>query len=230
MYTTAPGTPDAYLYSPAFAQAVWPLAQLPWTIFVLLCTVGLGAGLAWLLKPLGWKWGFPLWLAGLPEIISGNIFILMAMVAVAGFSRPESWAFVALTKITPCVGPVWFLVRGEWANLARASITIAIIIGLSAGFAPGLWHEWFVFLINHFGESTGPIGSPFMPPPAVRIPIGIALVAWGALRDKRWCVPVAMVLCTPVLWLGSFTLLAALPRIHAAQRENVEESALDSGV
>lgn len=217
MYTTAPGTPDAYLYTPAFAQAVWPLAQLPWPVFAFAFTLGLGAGLAWLLKPLGWKWGIPLWLAGLPEIVSGNIFILMAMVAVAGFSRPGSWAFVALTKITPCVGPIWFLVRGEWKNLARALISIGIIAGVSAAFAPGLWQEWFSFLVSHVGESTGAIGSPFMPPSTIRIPIGIALVAWGARRNKRWCVPVAMVLCTPVLWLGSFTLLAAIPRIQAAQ-------------
>jgi Glycosyltransferase family 87 len=219
MYTTAPGTPDAYLYTPAFAQVVWPLAQLPWPVFVFAFTVGLGAGLAWLLKPLGWKWGLPLWLAGLPEIVSGNIFILMALVAVAGFSRSESWAFVALTKITPCVGPIWFLARGEWKNLARALISIGIIAGVSAAFAPGLWQEWLSFLVGHVGESTGAIGSPFMPPSTIRIPIGIALVVWGARRNKRWCVPVAMVLCTPVLWLGAFTLLAAIPRIQAAQAD-----------
>jgi len=219
MYTTAPGTPDAYLYTPAFAQAVWPLAQLPWPVFVFAFTVGLAAGLAWLLKPLGWKWGLPLWLAGLPEIVSGNIFILMAIGTVVGFSRSETWAGVALTKITPCVGPIWFLVRGEWKNLARALASIGIIAGVSVAIDPDLWREWFSFLVSHFDESTGAIGSPFMPPSAIRIPIGIALVVWGARRNKRWCVPVAMVLCTPVLWLGSFTLLAALPRIHASQAD-----------
>lgn len=133
MYTTAPGTPDAYLYSPAFAQIVWPLAQLPWPLFAAIFTVGLAVGLAWLLKPLGWKWGLPLWLGGRPEIVSGNIFILMAMVAVVGLARPESWAFIALTKISPTVGPVWFLVRGEWRNLIRSS-------SASSSSRACLWH------------------------------------------------------------------------------------------
>lgn len=218
MYTTAPGTPDAYLYTPAFAQAVWPLAQLPWPVFVFMFTVGIGATLGWLLKPLGWKWGLPLWLAGLPEVVSGNIFILMALVAVVGFSAPGSWAFVALTKIAPCVGPLWFLVRGEWKKLALALVSTGIIAGVSAAFAPHLWQEWLSFILRHAGESTGPIGSPFMPPPAFRIPVGIGLVMWGARRNKCWTIPVAMFICTPVLWLGSFTLLAAIPRLQASRK------------
>lgn len=214
MYTTAPGTPDAYLYSPAFAQALWPLAQLPWPIFVFLFTVLVGVVLAWLLKPLGWKWAFPLWLAGLPEVASGNVFVLMALVAVFGFSRPAGWAFVALTKITPCLGPVWFMARREWRKLSHSLLSIGLIAAVSAAVAPGLWQEWFQFLAVHVRESAAPIGSPFMPPSIVRIPIGIALVVWGARHNKPWCIPVGMVLCSPVLWLGSFTLLAAIPRLQ----------------
>lgn len=219
MYTTAPGTPDAYLYSPAFAQVIWPLAQLPWPLFVSAFTVGLGICLAWLLKPMGWRWALPLWLAGLPEIISGNIFILMAMAAVVGFSKPESWAFVALTKITPTIGPVWFLVRGEWRNLIRSLLSLAFITGLSVALAPPLWHEWIEFLVHNVGGSTGAIGSPLMPPLIVRIPLGLALVIWAARRNKAWCIPVSMLACTPVLWLGSVTVLAAIPRIHSVRSE-----------
>ncbi|MFJ5860705.1 glycosyltransferase family 87 protein [Pseudarthrobacter sp. NPDC092439] len=220
MYTTAPGTPDAYLYSPAFAQMIWPLAQLPWPFFVSVFTVAIAVGLAWLLKPMGWKWGLPLWLAGLPEIVSGNIFILMAVVAVVGFARPESWAFVALTKISPTVGPVWFLVRGEWRNLSRFLLGMAVITGLSVALAPSLWQEWAQFLLNHLSDSTGAIGSPFMPPAIVRIPLGLALLVWAARKNKRWCIPVSMLLCTPVFWLGSLTLLAAIPRMRSAQGES----------
>ncbi|SLK01509.1 glycosyltransferase family 87 protein [Arthrobacter sp. P2b] len=226
MYTTAPGTPDAYLYTPAFAHAIWPLAQLPWPLFVLLITVGIGATLAWLLKPLGWKWGLPLWLAGLPEVVSGNIFILMAVVAVVGFSTPGSWAFVGLTKITPCVGPIWFLVRGEWKNLVLAIASIGVIAGISFTISPSLWEEWLNFIVGHSGASTQPIGSPFLPPPALRIPVGIALVVWGALRNKPWSIPVAMFLCTPVLWLGSFTLLAAIPRLKAGRKSSDPDALL----
>lgn len=66
---------------------------------------------------------------------------------------------------------------------------------------------------------AGPICSAFMPPAMLRIPVGIALLTWGALKDRRWVVPVAMLLCTPVLWLGSLTLLAAIPRIQLAQAD-----------
>src|SRR5450759_2725088 len=32
-YANPPGYRDAFLYSPAFAQALWPLGQLPWPAF-----------------------------------------------------------------------------------------------------------------------------------------------------------------------------------------------------
>src|SRR5664280_1331235 len=32
-YTILPEYRDAFLYSPAFGQALWPLGQLPWTAF-----------------------------------------------------------------------------------------------------------------------------------------------------------------------------------------------------
>ena len=32
-YTKPPAYRDAFLYSPAFAQALWPLGQLPWLAF-----------------------------------------------------------------------------------------------------------------------------------------------------------------------------------------------------
>lgn len=217
MYTTAPGIPDAYLYSPAFAQILWPLAQLPWPMFATAVIVGIGLLHAWLLRPLTWRWAVPLWLAGLPEITSGNIFILMAAGAVLGLRRPGWWALSALTKISPTVGPLWFLVRREWRSLLVAlGSTVAIAI-ISFTMSPELWVQWYRFLLQHLTESTGPIGSPFLPPAVVRIPLGLALVVWGAVRNRRWTIPVSMLLCTPVLWLGSLTLLAAIPRLRMSQ-------------
>lgn len=217
MYTTAPGTPDAYLYSPAFAQVLWPLAQLPWPAFATIMTVGLGVLHAWLLRPLGWRWGIPFWLGGLPEIFSGNIFIVMAAITVIGFRWPASWSLPALTKIAPTVGPLWFLVRREWRQLANALIAIALITAVSVVISPALWLQWCQFLAEHLADASGPIGSPFLPPVIVRFPVGIAIVIWGALRAHRWTIPVAMLLCTPVLWLGSLTLLAAIPRLNLSQ-------------
>jgi hypothetical protein len=213
MYTTGPMTQDAFLYSPAFAQALWPAAQLPWQVFSVLFSAGLGIALAWLLAPLGCRWAIPLWLAGLPEITSGNVFILLAVAAV-GFRRPEAWVFPALTKVTVCVGPLWFLARGEWRRLAISLTAIAAVAAVSAATAPDLWSAWLRFLVLHGRDASQPLGSSVMPPALVRVPFGLALLIWGARTNKTWAIPVSMLLCTPVLWLGSLTLLAAIPRLR----------------
>jgi len=228
MYTTGPGTVDAYLYSPAFAQVIWPLAQLPWPAFATIVILGLGLLLAWLLRPLTWRWAVPLWLAGLPEITTGNIFIVMAAVAVLGFRHPAAWALPALTKIAPAVGPIWFLVRREWHALLTTVIATVAVALASFALSPELWGQWFTFLANHLAESTGPIGTPLLPPAVWRIPVGVALVVWGAAGNRRWTVPVAMLLCTPVLWLGSFALLAAIPRLRVSQGQTALPRLLES--
>ncbi len=217
MYTTAPGTPDAYLYSPAFAQLIWPLAQLPWPVFATVVIIGISLLLAWLLRPLPWRWAIPFWLGGLPEITSGNIFIIMATAAVLGFTLPAAWAFPALTKIAPAVGPIWFLARREWRSIITSIAGTAVIALVSFLISPALWQQWYDFLAHHMAESTGPIGSPFLPPAILRFPVGVALVIWGAISNRRWTIPAAMLLCTPVLWLGSLTLLAAIPRLRQSQ-------------
>lgn len=217
MYTTGPMTTDAFLYSPAFAQAIWPAAQLPWPVFAVVGTFGLGAALAWLLAPLGRRWSIPLWLAGLPEITSGNVFILLALTAVLGFRRPDLWVFAALTKVTVCVGPVWFLVRQDWRRLAWSALAIAVVVAVSAFVSPALWTGWLHFLILHATDVSAPLGASVLPPAAVRIPLGLAFLIWAALKNKTWGIPVAMLVCAPVLWLGSLTLLAAIPRLaHSA--------------
>ncbi len=217
MYTTAPGTPDAYLYSPAFAQAIWPLAQLRWPAFATVVIVGVAVLLAWLLRPLPWRWAVPLWLAGLPEITSGNIFIILATAAVLGFKFPVSWALPALTKVTPAVGPIWFLARREWHQLLITIFATVAVALASLAVSPDLWRQWYGFLSGHLADSTGPIGSAVLPPAVIRIPLGVALIIWGALRNERWTVPLSMLLCSPVLWLGSLTLLAAIPRLRLSQ-------------
>ena len=83
--------------------------------------------------------------------------------------------------------------------------------------APGLWHEWFDFLLDQARLSTGAIGYEFIPGPLYRIPVALLLVVWGARRGRTWVLPVAMVLATPFIWNGSLTLLAAIPRLTPAR-------------
>ena len=118
LYEELPETLDAYNYSPLFAQVIWPLTLLPWPVFCALFVGAAAAGIVWLSRPLPTPLAIGLWLFCLPEILSGNIFWLLAVMTVVGFSRGSPWCVAAFTKVVPCLGPVWFLARREWRLLA----------------------------------------------------------------------------------------------------------------
>ena len=227
MYGARPGEPDAYLYSPAFAQMLRPFALLPWPVFAALFAAVLVAALVWLLQPLSRTWWLPLGVIGLNEVAAGNVYLLLAVVAVLGFRHPAAWAFAALTKITPFVGPIWFLVRREWRALALAVGATTAVAAVSYLINPGDWNDWVQFLLHNASMATGRTGGALFPPLWVRLPAAVALVVWGALTDRRWTVPVAMAVGTPVIAFGSFMVLLALPRIRADRdrAEAVDEKA-----
>lgn len=229
MYSSAPNVQDAYLYSPAFAQGLWPLAQLPWPLFAAVASAALGSTLVWLLRPLSKKWAIPLFVVGIDEVVTGNVYLIMAVVAVVGLRRPSTWSFVALTKVTPSVGPVWFLMRREWRQLGISIAATAIVAGLSLLLMKDEWWEWVRFLTNHAESTISPLGSPIVPPLIFRIPIGLALVAWGARSHKPWTVPVGMVMCSPVVGLGTFALLFALPRLLLSVERRAAGTAFGTG-
>lgn len=205
-YTAPPGARGAYLYSPAFAQAIWPLSRLPWPAFAALWSAGVFAALAWLLWPLRW----PLRIAALalasPEIIVGNVWAVYAVVLVIGFRWPQAWAFPLLTKVTAGVGFIWFAVRREWRSLAKAAVCAAVIAALSFAIAPGLWPAWISYLLHH--------QSPGWPPPLLRVPIAVVLATVGALRGRPAWLVWAVAVGSPVFGPENFVVLAALPRLH----------------
>ena len=213
LYRSAPTTVDAFLYSPAFMHLITPVVWLPWPLFAAVVLGAAGLTFAYLLAPLGWRWGVPLWLCCTGEILTGNIFWVLALVALFGRRVPSLWVVPLLTKITPGVGLLWFLVRRQWAALAVAAATLVVVVGLSYAVAPGLWQAWVDFLLHNAGSSTHSVGSRIVPPPVVRFPLAIVLVAWGARKERPWTLPVGMLLATPVIGLGSFTILAALVRL-----------------
>lgn len=216
MYTTGPMTADAYLYSPAFAQAIWPAAaHLAWPVFGVGFALVDAALLVWLLWPLGWSWIVPLFLTLSPEILEGNIFIPLATMCVLGFRYPGAWALSALTKVAPTVMPVWWLARKEWRAFAGWAATTLAIIAISAAVAPDLWVQWVGRLVAWAGASGNLVNTRWSLALVVRAPLGLALLVVGARKDWRWSVPVAALLCTPVFWLGSYAWLAAIPRAQA---------------
>lgn len=218
LYAAAPNVPDAYLYSPAFAQLMWPLVQLPWPVFATVYSLVLLGALVWLVRPLPRNLAIPLGIAGLNEVMAGNVFLIFAVVVVLGFQHPGGWAFVALTKLTPCVGPVWFLVRRDWRHLAISSLVTAAVVLVSVGISPRLWADWLHFLSAYSGQTSGSLGSSVMPPLTLRLPIALILVVWGALKNRQWTLPVAMVVATHVFGLAACAVLLALPRMYGPNR------------
>jgi hypothetical protein len=217
LYEALPTSVDAYNYSPLFAQVIWPLTFLPWAVFCAVFVGAAGAGIAWLVRPLPLVLAVGAWLACLPEILSGNIFWLLAVMAVVGFSHPSAWCVAAFTKISPCVGPVWFLVRGEWRQLASFAASALALLMISVLLSPQAWLDWVDFLRASAGDSSGlvylsPFAVPF--PLVLRVPLALAVVVFAARTDRPWLVPVSMLLASPVIGWGSFALLAAIPRLR----------------
>lgn len=210
------GKESAYLYSPAFLQAMTPLRVLPWTAFVVVWTVLLLGVLFWMSGPLLFG---PLIVLCFPELWGGNITILLAAAVVAGFRFAGTWALPLLTKVTPGLGLLWFVVRREWRSLAVAGVTTLAIVGASALLAPGLWREWVDLLRSSTGSSTVPGSVPI--PLIIRLPFAAVLIGWAALRDRRWLLPAGVLLAMPVVWWGSFALLAGCVALRRDDTERL---------
>jgi hypothetical protein len=73
---------------------------------------------------------------------------------------------------------------------------------------PGSWFEWVGFLRSNAGSSE----AFFVP----RIAIGVALIWFGAVTDRRWLVPVAVWFTLPHVWASSWVILLGVIRLHPA--------------
>ena len=199
----------AYLYAPAFAQAISPLTWLPWPWFAALWTAAIAAAYIWLVG----RWAFPLLLltaAVALELYLGQIDVFIAAAVVIGFRYPAIWAFPLLTKVAPGIGLLWFAVRREWRNLAIAITATVAIAAVSAVFAPELWRGWYDLLRRSVLDRQVVEGAYLGIPIWVRLPFAVAIIAWGARTDRHWTVPIGILLAMPILWLNVFTLLLAV--------------------
>ncbi len=194
---------DAYFYSPAFAQALWPLTRLPWPLFAAAWTILLGVAL----RVAAGRWFGLVVVVPLVaiDLAMGNIHVLIGLAVAAGFRWPATWAFVLLTKVTPGVGLLWFAVRREWRRLAIALGATAAVVVVSAVIRPAAWSEW-IALVS--GPTAG--GNAIPVPLWVRVPAAAVLVAWGARTDRPWTVVVAAWLALPALWWNGAAVLVGL--------------------
>jgi hypothetical protein len=147
------------------------------------------------------------------ELYHGNVHLLIAAAIALGIRYPAAWAFVLLTKVTPGVGLVWFAVRREWRNLAIALGVTAALVAVSLVVDFRLWREWLER--DLLASLRQPPDQPQIAIPLlVRLPLAVAIVAWGAATDRRWTVPLAATLALPVMWFAGFSILAAIPALN----------------
>ena len=205
--------PIAYVYSPAFLQLLQPIRILPWQAYMAVWTLILLGALVVLT---GRRWLAVGVVLGLMELAGGNIHLLIAAAIVLGFRHPWTWSIVLLTKITPGIGLLWFVVRREWRNLAIALGATAAIVLVSFVVMPDAWRSWGEVLSRVAGRDGTWAAVPI--PFVVRFPVAVAVVVWGAWTGRRWTVPVASMLALPALWYGGLSMLLAV----IALRENVE--------
>jgi hypothetical protein len=222
-YATHIGGLGAFLYTPVIARLFAPAANLDWLTFLWLWLAILLGTAIWL-GGRNWRW---LWVLAFPpvalELYHGNVHLLMAAAIALGFRYPATWAFVLLTKVTPGVGLLWFLVRREWRNLAIALGVTAAIVSVSLVFDLGLWQQWIDRqLVGALAEA--PNQPNIAIPLFLRLPVAAAIVVWGALTNRKWTVPLGAALAMPVLWIAAFAVLAAIPAIGRPELESKAEA------
>jgi hypothetical protein len=199
-------TNEAYVYSPAFAQLLWPFTLLPWPVFAAGWTLAAIGCLFWMRVP--WMIAFP---GVIDDILRGNIHVFLAASIVLALRHPSAWAFGIFTKATPGIGLIWPAVRREWRGLGVALATCAMIFSVSFILSASLWFEWFGLLAENAGETARIQVIPL--PLVVRLPIAAALIAYAAWTDRAWILPIGVMVGLPNVWTSSTALLAAVPAL-----------------
>jgi hypothetical protein len=217
--TQLSNAPHGYLYSPAFVQAIWPLLQLPWTVFYGIWLALGTAALVWLLRPfltlmtLPWVFvTFGIAILAIPRhsLASMNVIVFFGIAVAASFRWPWTWSLMLLTKVTPGIGLLWFLVRREWRNLAMALGVTAAISAVSFAIAPNWWFDWVTVLRNN-STYPEPAFAYHILPLIPRLGISAVMIVVAARFDARWVMPIAVVVALPYIDDTSLIVLAAVP-------------------
>lgn len=185
-----------YLYPPPLAQALVPLAALPFqvaaSIWLLLQSTLLCAGLALA----AWAGGarraafivagvavlVVTSLPALDSLLEGNVagFIVFAvallLVAPGRLGTGATMTIAGIVKLTPLalLGP---MARGGWRAAWGAALALLVVVGVSLAFAPQAWADWLQVLR---GQMAGAVtyGGNLAPAAAASL-VGLSgLAAW----------------------------------------------------
>ena len=215
------GEHNGYNYSPAFEFVVGWWRWVPFEVFVAIWRAILLAIVVYLAGP------FTVFvLLTIPvasEINAGNIQLMLALAVVLGFRWSATWAFVLLTKLTPGIGLLWFVLRRQWRHLAFAFGATLAIAGVSFVLMPDQWFNYARLLTGAPAPSVAPYYLPFW----TRLPVAVALVLLGAWRNWKWPVVVAATVALPVYYIiSSSMLVGVLPFVRAALGRLIDEGRL----
>jgi len=223
--TAFPGTPYAYWYPPAFAQALIPIATfLPslwftgaWTVLLLVCLwyLGLRNGLVALALVAFVPVAVELWYR--------NIHLVLAVIIVLAIRRwPILFAVGAAIKIAPGIGVAYLAARGRWREALMVSAFGLGLLAVSVVLAPAAWAQFFEVVVGR-GPSDMPSIIPV--PYGVRAVAGLGLAIVAGRITPRYGEPllvVAIMIASPTLWATAFSLLVAVvpliaipPRVEA---------------
>lgn len=203
---------EAYVYSPVFAQVLWPLTLIPWPVFAAAWTLASIGLLFWMRVP--WMLAFP---GVIDDILRGNVHTFMAAAIVLGFRYPGTWAFMWLTKVTPGIGVAWFAVRRQWRALAWSVGLAVAIAAVSFIFSGDLWRQWFDLLQSNAGVSARIQVVPL--PLEVRLVLALLVVVAAARWNLAWALPIGVMLALPNVWTSSTALLAASASLWWTSRQ-----------
>ncbi len=192
----------AFRYAPPIAFVLAPLGALPFKVFAFGLTILLFATLVFLAG----RYALVV-LAFPPVVISiwqGNIDLLLAASVALGLRYPGTWAFGILTKVTPGIGLLWFVVRREWRSLAIALGVTAAIALPTILLRPDLWSRWLAALLQ-----TGSLPDQYASLLPIRLAIGAALIIFAARTERAWILGIAIALAQPPVVLRGFTVAVA---------------------
>jgi len=206
-----------YLYSPAFAQTIWPLTLLPYEIFRVTWAVPALITYGWLLQPAPWSLRVPLGILAGFAVLVGNIEWLLGLIVLLAGRAPWAWALPALTKVTPVAGILWYLGRGDrHAFVVAVSASLAVATA-SFVLAPDQWIRWIEVLRDQNHLTSGLIGLAPLP---IRLAIASVLALWSGRRSSRLGLLAVVFLAQPDINYTTLALFCAAPRALDADRSN----------
>jgi hypothetical protein len=204
----------AFHYAPPLAWPAFVIGQLPFEVVRLGWLAFSMATLIWLTG----RWAIA-WLAFLPvswELFHGNVHLQMAALLCIGWS-----AWLPLAKPSAIVVTIADVAMRGWRATRLPIATVVVVCAVSIVLQPATWADWVRHLLTVSADAGGDARIPI--PWLARLPFAaiLSFLAWRLRRS--WLLAPALVLSLPILWFHGLAILAAAPRLLAADRRGATE-------